>query len=235
MLSDRRAGQSAAALLAAAIALPWTSQAKAANDSPAPITEVDLEMEPPPTSDREVPLFFQPPYVNDGEFVLGEMNMSIFGGPTFTSGLDTGGYERFGMEAQFAPLWRTTSVGPTFGLGMSLEQWETAGAWGIGVPLEASAGVRLLFNYLDTDTVWMTVRIHTALSLLEVDKVDGVVGGGVFAPTIGADFTVGSPWFRMGAEVRATYRWEWQIEDRAQISMGIATVFPLVLDHIHLD
>lgn len=229
-----RRSVAAAAIAAASLA---THPAAADGAATAPVVDVDLGMDPKPEPEpeRELPLHWQPPYENKKGYVLGELNLVIFGGPTFTSGLDTGGYERFGFETQYAPLWRTVPVGPTFGFGLSIEQWETAGAWGIGVPLEAFAGARLLLNYLDTDTVWMTIRLHTALSLLEVDKVQGTTGGGVFAPTIGADFTVGSPWFRAGAEIRATYRWEWAIEDRAQISMGIATVFPMVLDHLVVD
>jgi hypothetical protein len=233
--AGRRGARVAAAGAGLLAAVAATRAVAVERDNPPrediPVVDLDVTPEPP----TELPIRYQPRDSNPNGYVLGELNVVIFGGPTFTSGLDTGGYERFGIETQYAPLWRTVPLGATFGFGLSVEQWETKGAWGIGVPLEAFAGARLLLNYLDTDTVWMTVRVHTALSLLEVDKVDDTVGGGVFAPTIGGDFTVGSPWFRLGAEIRATYRWEWQIEDRAQISMGIATVFPMVLDHLHLD
>lgn len=53
-------------------------------------------------------------------------------------------------------------------------------------------------------------------------------GGGIYTPTISFDVGVGNQAFRLGVEARASYRWEWNLEDRPQVQLGTSLSFPIL-------
>lgn len=166
-----------------------------------------------------------------------ELDLTSGAGVAFNEGLTTGAYVRPDVDFFLFPH-TGRSVQPMLGYAIGLEFWSAPGGFGFGLPALFKAGVRFgpHAGLLGFATV---IRVGGGISVFQTDTVKdpnldpphalrAETGGGIYTPTISFDVGVGNQSFRLGAEARASYRWEWNLEDRPQIQLGMSLSFPIV-------
>jgi hypothetical protein len=161
--------------------------------------------EPPPPAPPPPPIIIQ-----ESRYVA-DLWPRATGGRAFTEDIADGWFGRIEMDVSYAE----ESWGPGFigGTTIGLEGWGSSDGGGGGVPLGNYAGFRAPL---------VISLIGVGVDLLIWDYVQDDGGFGIFAPfgmaSIGVDLDV----FRVSADMRAQYRWQWGADDRWQIRAGLS-------------
>jgi hypothetical protein len=163
-----------------------------------------------------------------------ELDVASSAGVAVNEGLSPGAYVR--PDVDFFLYAGGRSVQPIIGYAIGLEWWSAPGAFGFGLPAMVKGGMR--FGPSHSPGFATMMRLGLGFSVFQVDNVKdpaaraphalpAQTGGGIYTPTLSADIAFGNAAFRVGAEVRASYRWEWIIDDRPQVQLGLTLSFPL--------
>lgn len=135
-------------------------------------------------------------------------------GRVFTEQLDPGWFGRVEMESFATGAYR--EAGPIIEALIGGEYWTAERGSGGGMPVSFGFGYR-------TPVVFSSIGFGANFFI--VDKVDGDGGFGIYAPfgSLCLGVEIGST-FRVLAEGRAIYRWQWGAPDRGQLQAGLTFV-----------
>jgi hypothetical protein len=132
-------------------------------------------------------------------------------GRVFTEGLNAGWFGRVEIEGFGTSEYR--GPGPVVEALMGGEFWTTDEGSGGGMPISFGFGYR-------TPVIFSSIGFGANLFI--VDKVHDDGGFGIYAPfgslCLGVEI---NSTFRVLAEGRATYRWQWGAPDRGQFQAGL--------------
>jgi len=134
-------------------------------------------------------------------------------GPALSDGLDPGWFGRVELEAFGSGAFQ--DAGPVMGVLIGGEFWTAKQGSGGGLPMSFFAGFR-------TPLVFSSLGFGTDFFI--VDKVEGDAGFGIYAPFANLTFGVEVGSFRVLADARAIYRWQWGAPDRGQLQLGLTFV-----------
>lgn len=152
-------------------------------------------------------------------------------GFAFNDGLPAGVYAR--PELDFFFYFNPNgSAQPLVGYAIGPEVWSAPGSAGLGLPVLLKGGLRFGAR-AGLPGFSSVLRLGVGVSVFQLDAVTPLgargptTGGGIYAPTIASDLAFGTLGFRLGVEARLSYRWEWVIEDRMHVQLGLAMSFPV--------
>lgn len=147
----------------------------------------------------------------DEEEALG---LRLSGGRAFTRGVADGWYGRLDFAVY-------TGYKPGRGGGavtIGVEGWGAEDAGGGSLPLTSGVVVEQGVFFLS---------LGFGFDVFLVDKVDGDIGLGPMAPMVGLEVGANFDGFRILADCRGRYRWQFQADDRKQALLGLSLEIPL--------
>jgi len=152
----------------------------------------------------------EPPVDTSGEPHGNAGGLRISFGRAFTSGAENGWYGR--LEAEGFATRRYEESGPAFGVLVGGEYWRADDGAGGGVPFTLWYGLR-------SPTLFWSFGF--GFEMLIVDRVHDDTGVGIYVPLADTALGIELSGFRLLADARAMYRWQWGADDRAQYQVGI--------------
>ncbi len=131
-------------------------------------------------------------------------------GRVFTEDLQPGWFGRVEFEAFSAGAYK--DAGPIGGALIGGEFWTADSASGGGLPMSVFLGFR---------SPILVSTLGFGANFFIVDSVDDDGGFGIYAPFGAMTFGVELGSFRLLADARAIYRWQWGAPDRGQLQFGL--------------
>lgn len=147
------------------------------------------------------------PYQFDG--------LRITPGLAYTEDIDPGFFGRIEFEA--FSMKRNSGFGPTSGMLCGFEAWGGRDGGGGGLPCSGFGG------YRTSGGLFASLGLGLNLAIYDQIRDDG--GFGIFAPLGTAALGIDGAGYRVLADFRAQYRWEWGAEDRYQLLVGLSLSF----------
>ena len=141
--------------------------------------------------------------------------LRITPGWTHTEDVAHGFFGRIEFEA--FSMKRDTGFGPTSGMLCGFEAWGGRDGGGGGLPCSGFGGYRTSGG--------LFASLGAGLNLAIYDKILDDGGFGIFAPLGTAALGIDGAGYRVLADFRAQYRWEWGAEDRYQLLVGLSLSF----------
>ena len=141
--------------------------------------------------------------------------LRITPGWTYTEGIDHGFFGR--IEFEGFSMKRDIGFGPTSGGLCGFEGWGGRDGGGGGLPCSFFGGYRTSGG--------LFASLGAGLNLAIYDKIHHDGGFGIFAPLGTAAIGIDGEGYRVLADFRAQYRWEWGAEDRYQLLVGLTLSF----------
>jgi hypothetical protein len=132
-------------------------------------------------------------------------------GRAFTQNAADGWYGR--LEVEGFATYRYEKAGPGFGVLIGGEYWRGEDGAGGGMPATFWVGGR-------TPVLFGSVGV--GFETFIVDRVHDDTGFGLYVPLAEACLGIELSGFRLLADARALYRWQWGADDRAQYQVGIS-------------
>lgn len=118
------------------------------------------------------------------------------------------------LEYEILPLFAPVGTnGAIAGFGYGFEYWRSGtDNWGLSMPLPLLFGVRF---------APVRATIGAGFDAFLVDQVADDTGVGFFAPLALASLALDIHGFRVGAEARGQYRWQFDADDHARWQLGV--------------
>lgn len=134
-------------------------------------------------------------------------------GRVMSEGLDPGWFGRVEIEGFSTGAYR--DAGPVVGALLGGEFWTAEEGSGGGMPMSFYFGFR-------TPNFFSSVGFGADFFI--VDKVNDDGGFGIYAPFGSLNLGLEVASFRLLADARAIYRWQWGAPDRGQVQVGLTFV-----------